>query len=304
MRLSTLSFITAAPCLLYSPVSAEAPHCLKWRATSGCDAHGPRDSWYDASCSSTIQKGSSGFCECENRRRVREVDCEHHSFTCEDACKQDASSELKYPSGLEYVTCGSTIKLVHEESRFRLHSHEVSYGTGSGQQSVTATGSRDDFNSYWLVKEGDGAAPCVLGAKITCGSIVRLEHINTRRNLHSHNFASPLSNGRFAEVSGFGVAGDGDGGDSWVVECDNAQQCQAHDKDCQTTGVPSWGRDELVRLRHVATGKYLHTDHGARFDNSNCPRCPIIGQQEVNAVPTKDDKTLWFAGEGIYIGSS
>jgi dolichyl-phosphate-mannose--protein O-mannosyl transferase len=60
---------------------------------------------------------------------------------------------LHYPSGAEYVTCGSTIKLVHEVSRFRLHSHEVNYGTGSGQQSVTAHGSRDDYNSYWLVNK-------------------------------------------------------------------------------------------------------------------------------------------------------
>ncbi|KAH9099826.1 hypothetical protein Ae201684P_018835 [Aphanomyces euteiches] len=281
-------------------VSAEEPRCVKWRATSGCDGHGARDSWYDASCSATINHGSSGYCECENRRRVRQVGCDHHPFTCEEACKQDASAELNLPSGMEFVTCGSTIKLVHEESRFRLHSHEVNYGTGSGQQSVTAHGSQDDFNSYWLVKEGDSEIPC---SKIKCGAKIRLEHINTRRNLHSHDFSSPLSRGRFAEVSGFGVAGDGDGGDTWVLECENAEQCQASDKDCQTTGVPSWARDELVRLRHVATGKYLRTDHAVQFDQSNCPRCPIVGQQEVNAAGYKDEKTLWFAGEGIYIGA-
>ncbi|RHY24300.1 hypothetical protein DYB32_008900 [Aphanomyces invadans] len=140
------------------------------------------------------------------------------------------------------------------------------------------------------------------GAKIRCGSTIRLEHVNTRRNLHSHDFSSPLSNGRYAEVSGFGVAGDGDSGDSWIVECENAQQCQATDKDCHSTGVPSWGRDELVRLRHVVSGKYLRTDHAVRFDQSNCPRCPIVGQQEVNAGQSLDDATLWFAGEGIYMG--
>ncbi|KAH9143811.1 hypothetical protein AeRB84_012217 [Aphanomyces euteiches] len=153
-------------------VSAEEPRCVKWRATSGCDGHGARDSWYDASCSATINHGSSGYCECENRRRVRQVGCDHHPFTCEEACKQDASAELNLPSGMEFVTCGSTIKLVHEESRFRLHSHEVNYGTGSGQQSVTAHGSQDDFNSYWLVKEGDSEIPCVLG--MCCQDILSL----------------------------------------------------------------------------------------------------------------------------------
>ncbi|KDO34388.1 hypothetical protein SPRG_01524 [Saprolegnia parasitica CBS 223.65] len=288
--------------LVSTAVVADEPRCVKWRATSGCDPAGPRDSWYDASCSSTIQSGSSGYCECENRRRVREVDCDHHPFTCQDACKEDASAELHYPAGMEYVTCGSTIKLVHEASRFRLHSHEVNYGTGSGQQSVTAHGSRDDYNSYWLVKEGDGDAACSLGAKIACGATIRLEHINTRRNLHSHHFASPLSNGRFGEVSGFGVAGDGDRSDSWILECESGMQCKAGDEACANGAAPSWARDDLVRLRHVETQRYLHSDHAASFNNQNCPRCPIVGQQEVNAVPTKNDNGLWFAGEGIYVG--
>ncbi len=35
------------------------------------------------------------------------------------------------------VTFGSLIKLVHEGSKAKLHSHEIAYGSGSGQQSVT-----------------------------------------------------------------------------------------------------------------------------------------------------------------------
>lgn len=33
-----------------------------------------------------------------------------------------------------YVTCGSVIKLMNNNLKFRLHSHEVKYGSGSGQQ--------------------------------------------------------------------------------------------------------------------------------------------------------------------------
>lgn len=40
-------------------------------------------------------------------------------------------------------------------SGFRLHSHEVKYGSGSGQQSVTAYPEGDDPNSYWLVQGAD-----------------------------------------------------------------------------------------------------------------------------------------------------
>lgn len=68
------------------------------------------------------------------------------------------------PAGFEYVTCGSSLKLAHEQTRFRLHSHEIAYGGGSGQQSVTAHSARNDRNSYWLVKEGDGEPGCSIGA--------------------------------------------------------------------------------------------------------------------------------------------
>lgn len=32
------------------------------------------------------------------------------------------------------VTCGSTFKLINQKSGDRLHSHDVKYGSGSGQQ--------------------------------------------------------------------------------------------------------------------------------------------------------------------------
>lgn len=64
------------------------------------------------------------------------------------------------------VTCGSSIKLKHVSNpKFRLHSHQVSYSRGSGQQSVTAFPSSDDGQSYWIVHgtpvggHAGGAAP-------------------------------------------------------------------------------------------------------------------------------------------------
>ena len=36
--------------------------------------------------------------------------------------------------GFQYVTCGSAIKLANSENNVRLHSHDVKYGSGSGQQ--------------------------------------------------------------------------------------------------------------------------------------------------------------------------
>ena len=62
-----------------------------------------------------------------------------------DKLKYPVSIRIKYLSGniflyvyilagYEFVTCGSAIKLQHASSLYRLHSHEVAYGAGSGQQ--------------------------------------------------------------------------------------------------------------------------------------------------------------------------
>lgn len=56
--------------------------------------------------------------------------------------------------GTQYVTCGSTLKLMNVDYKVRLHSHDIKYGSGSGQQSVTGTSAKEDGNSYWLVKAG------------------------------------------------------------------------------------------------------------------------------------------------------
>ena len=196
------------------------------------------------------------------------------------------------PEEFQYVTCGSVIKLVHDVSRYRLHSHEINFS--NGRQSVTAHGSRDDPNSYWLVKEGEGNAVCELGDKITCGSTIRLEHTTTRRNLHAERDASMLSDNM--EVSAFGVAGEGDSKDSFILECEQASQCDA-ESHCENDAF--WKRYDLVRLRHSTLSQYVGTSSRARYNDRNCPGCPILGQQEVALVPKTDD-TLWFAAEGVY----
>ncbi|KAJ4889750.1 MIR motif protein [Raphanus sativus] len=47
------------------------------------------------------------------------------------------------------ITYVSAIKLIHEKTKFRLHSHDVPYGSGSGQQSVTGFLGVVDSTSYW-----------------------------------------------------------------------------------------------------------------------------------------------------------
>lgn len=82
---------------------------------------------------------------------------------------------------------------------------------------------------------------CCQGTPIKKGQEVRLQHIQTRRWLHSHLFSSPLSNNQ--EVSCFGDDANTDSGDVWVVEWDG--------------GKAAWQRDAPVRLVHKDTGAFL-----------------------------------------------
>ncbi|CAM9852111.1 unnamed protein product, partial [Chrysoparadoxa australica] len=191
------------------------------------------------------------------------------------------------PPGLQ-VTCSSIIKLSHISTGFNLHSHKISWGSGSQQQSVTAHDSMNDQGGLWLVKEADGALPCEAGMAIPCKSLVRLEHMATSKNLHTHRFPSPLT--KKLEVSCFGEGGEGDSGDNWEVICTSPSGTH-------------WRRGEHVKLRSVATGAYLQSSKSARFDQRNCPNCPIIGQQEVvgGSEQASGNESLWKADQGLFI---
>lgn len=57
---------------------------------------------------------------------------------------------------------------------------------------MTGVAAADDGNSYWRVR-GRTAAVCERGRPVRCGQAIRLTHLGTGRNLHSHRFTSPLS---------------------------------------------------------------------------------------------------------------
>lgn len=108
-----------------------------------------------------------------------------------DVDSTSAWSSQPVSEGVE-ITYGTVLKLMHERTKFRLHSHDVPYGSGSGQQSVTGFPNVDDANSYWIVKpQPDTSAK--QGDTIKSGTIIRLQHMRTRKWLHSHLHASPIS---------------------------------------------------------------------------------------------------------------
>ncbi|KAG0479569.1 hypothetical protein HPP92_010427 [Vanilla planifolia] len=91
-------------------------------------------------------------------------------------------------NGIE-IAYGSVIKLMHERRSSGCILTTSSTDRG-GQQSVTGYPDVDDASSYWIVKPKlDSSAK--QGDAIPSGSIIRLQHMTTRRWLHSHVYASP-----------------------------------------------------------------------------------------------------------------
>ncbi|CDP18956.1 unnamed protein product [Coffea canephora] len=96
------------------------------------------------------------------------------------------SSPISTASEGVQITYGLVIMLMHERTKFRLHSHDVPYGSGSGQQSVTGSPNIDDSNSYWIVRPVPDTNAQQRDTIIKCGTIIRLQHMRTRKWLYSH----------------------------------------------------------------------------------------------------------------------
>ncbi|KAI1708237.1 MIR domain-containing protein [Ditylenchus destructor] len=179
------------------------------------------------------------------------------------------------------VTCTSIMKLLNVNEKVRLHSHDVKYGSGSGQQSITGMPDSGDVNSHWQILPAIGDE-CLRGEPIKCGTTIRFMHLTTRCFLHSHLFPAPLSRSH-QEISCFGKEGEGsDTGDHYKVVCNG----------------DLWNEDDEVRFKHVDTGMYLATS-GQQYGR------PISGQREVVGRSSSSGyDALWTTAEGIYIKSS
>ncbi|KAL1337612.1 stromal cell-derived factor 2-like protein [Arachis duranensis] len=189
-----------------------------------------------------------------------------------------ASASAASSEGVEvHITYGSVIKLMHEKTKFRLHSHDVPYGSGSGQQSVTGFPNVDDSNSYWIVRPEPGTS-AKQGDTIKSGTIIRLQHMRTRKWLHSHLHASPISGN--LEVSCFGGESESDTGDYWRLFIEGSGK--------------TWKQDQRIRLQHVDTGGYLHS-HDKKYSRI------AGGQQEVCGLREKRADNVWLAAEGVYL---
>ncbi|XP_071042125.1 protein O-mannosyl-transferase 2 isoform X3 [Parasteatoda tepidariorum] len=179
------------------------------------------------------------------------------------------------------VAYGAIVTLKnHRTGGGYLHSHWHLYpeSVGARQQQVTAYSHKDE-NNKWLIKKYDSEpVPITKNSPIELvsnGDLIRFEHVITRRNLHSHKEAAPITK-RHQQVTCYGENGTGDANDVWKIEI------VGEDKRVPVTTVTS-----KLRITHYLTGCALH---------SHSKQLPKWGyeQMEVTCNPNiRDSTNLW-----------
>lgn len=104
-----------------------------------------------------------------------------------------------------HLAFGAKITLKnHRTAGGYLHSHWHLYpdGVGIRQQQVTTYSHKDD-NNLWIVKKYNTNEIPSEPTLVKHGDLIRLEHVITQRNLHSHKDLAPLSKKHY-QVTGYG----------------------------------------------------------------------------------------------------
>ena len=173
---------------------------------------------------------------------------------------------LLAPPDLAY---GMQLKLQHKRTGCRLHSHDFRYPGGTRQQQVTGFYGEDD-NDWWRILPNTGSrrARQRLGTHVKDGDVIRLQHVATGRNLHSHSLSVPSPVTNQQEVSAFGTGG-GDANCNWRVRL---------------------GQDDhgAIRLQHV---DYWHGGHG--YLHSHRRMLPCYGQGQGQNEVTVYGRTVF-----------
>ncbi|RUS71376.1 hypothetical protein EGW08_020859, partial [Elysia chlorotica] len=184
----------------------------------------------------------------------------------------------------QYIAYGSEITLKQRRTGGAyLHSHSHLYPEDHPprQQQVT-TYSHKDENNIWLIKPA-GKEMTEADYKdvnfVHSGDLIRLQHITTGRNLHSHKEFAPMTKHHY-QVSGYGQNGSGDANDIWVVEVDGGSRGEK----IQTV------RSKL-RFVHYNVGCLLHS-HDKKLPKWGWEQMEVTCQTDV-----RDTTSAWNVEE-------
>ncbi|KOX71057.1 Protein O-mannosyl-transferase 2 [Melipona quadrifasciata] len=172
---------------------------------------------------------------------------------------------------------GATITLKnHRTGGGYLHSHWHLYpeGIGARQQQITTYSHKDD-NNLWFIKKFDTDDIPSEPVLVKHGDLIRLEHVITHRNLHSHKEIAPISKKHY-QVTGYGENGTGDANDVWKILIAN-------------------GKDDDVVQTVTSKLKFVHYLHHCVLTCSGktLPKW-AYNQQEVSCNPNMRDKNAFW----------
>lgn len=183
------------------------------------------------------------------------------------------------------VAYGAVITLKnHRTGGGYLHSHWHLYpeGVGARQQQVTTYTHKDDNNHFIIKKYNSEYEPANEIELIKNGELIRLQHVTTNRNLHSHKEPAPMSKKHY-QVTGYGENGTGDANDVWKVLIINGAEGE-------TVKTVSSKLKFVHYLQHcvlTSSGKQL-------------PKW-AYEQQEVSCNPNmRDTNALWNVEDNIF----
>ncbi|XP_019767604.2 protein O-mannosyl-transferase 2 [Dendroctonus ponderosae] len=163
-----------------------------------------------------------------------------------------------------------------------LHSHFHLYpdGMGARQQQITTYTHKDD-NNKWMIKKYN-AEELSEGEIVRSGDLVRLEHVATRRNLHSHKEQAPITKKHF-QVTGYGENGTGDANDVWRILIKGAKD------GTEVTAVTA-----KLKLVHYLQSCVLTTT------GKQLPKWAYEQQEVSCSANLRDAYALWNVEENIY----
>ncbi|GAC75515.1 dolichyl-phosphate-mannose:protein O-mannosyl transferase [Moesziomyces antarcticus T-34] len=171
-----------------------------------------------------------------------------------------------------------------------LHSHVQTYPVGSQQQQVTCYHYRDNNNEFIITPPwNQPQLPANYSSSeepirmVKNGDIIRLVHDQTKRNIHSHNFAAPVTKENL-EVSGYGDEKVGDDNDHWVVEVVDDMVLGK-----VKLGAPVRSLTTRMRLRHHNLNCYLRAAN-AVLPQWGWKQVEVSCDKENNP---KDEHTWW-----------
>ena len=62
-----------------------------------------------------------------------------------------------------------------------------------------------------------------------------------------------------------------------------------------------WEQRTFVRFRHVETNRWLSSSPKLKFNNENCPQCPILGELEVSGTNHLEQASIFRAEDGVFL---